>query len=169
MIVLRTVPETGRRFAFCTEILRAEGGLRLTPSSGQDGIVLPGGRPMDMEETELPARRATAPRAGVMQRRRVVARLWLTAEKQVDEVESRLSALREDPQALERDAKTLAIIARTVRDLVAIDGEVPASRMAEKRNEASLASSARAFGDFRRELAERLEQLRLERAGAEAP
>ncbi len=45
-------------------------------------------------------------------RRRVVARLWRTAERQVAEIEQRLSSA-DDPQMLERDAKTLAIIART--------------------------------------------------------
>ncbi len=104
-------------------------------------------------------------RPGITRRRRIVSRLWQTAEKQVDEVENRLAALREDPQALEREAKTLAIIARTVRDLVAIDDEAGASRAAEKRNDNAHLTPARALAEFRRELAERLEQLRHDGAG----
>jgi len=87
----------------------------------------------------------------------------------VDEVENRLAALRDDPQAMEREAKTLAIIARTVRDLVAIDDEAGVSRLAEDRNESDNAAPARALAEFRRELAERLEQLRHERAGPGTP
>ncbi len=87
----------------------------------------------------------------------------------MDEVENRLAALRDDPQAMEREAKTLAIIARTVRDLVAIDDEAGVSRLAENRNESDNAAPARALAEFRRELAERLEQLRHERAGPGAP
>ncbi|MCU0817905.1 MAG: hypothetical protein MUF11_01175 [Beijerinckiaceae bacterium] len=113
-----------------------------------------------------PVSSPTTRRPGITRRRRIVSRLWQTAEKQVDEVESRLAAQREDPQALERDAKTLAIIARTIRDLVAIDDEAIASKAAEKQNHASLATPARALAEFRRELAERLEQLRLQDEGA---
>ena len=108
-------------------------------------------------------------RPGLVRRRRIVSRLWQTAEKQVDEVENRLAALRDDPQAMEREAKTLAIIARTVRDLVAIDEQAEPSRPAEKRNDVAIDQSARVLAEFRRELAERLEQLRHERAGPGAP
>ena len=99
-------------------------------------------------------------------RKRLVARLWVTAEKQVDEIEARLSTLGDDPQALEREAKTLAIIARTVRDLVAIDAETQVNnKAAPQRDDAP----ARSIDDFRNELALKLDQLRAERGGREAP
>lgn len=99
-------------------------------------------------------------------RKRLVARLWVTAEKQVDEIEARLSMLGDDPQALEREAKTLAIIARTVRDLVAIDAETQVNnKAAPQRDDAP----ARSIDDFRNELALKLDQLRAERGGREAP
>lgn len=97
-------------------------------------------------------------------RKRLVHRLWKTAEQQVAQVENRLRVLSDDPQALEREAKTLAIIARTVRDLVAIDDETGTT---ETRDDARLAASPLAIEDFRRELALKLEQLRGEGAGRE--
>jgi hypothetical protein len=58
--------------------------------------------------------------------RTVVARLWRTAERQVREIEDRLMRLEAGEDASprmgdatqgERDAKTLAILAKTIRDL----------------------------------------------------
>ncbi|PPD14966.1 MAG: hypothetical protein CTY25_09260 [Methylobacterium sp.] len=161
MIVLRPVLATGRRLAFCTEIIRVEGGLRFAPDPQQDGPVLREGSRMNASHPSLSSIPGAVRRPGLARRRRIVSRLWQTAEKQVHEVENRLAALREDPHALEREAKTLAIIARTVRDLVAIDEEAGGSRVAEKRNDAGIDPSARAIDQFRRELAERLEQLRV--------
>lgn len=96
-------------------------------------------------------------------RKRLVRRLWNTAEQQVVQVENRLKSLGDDPMALEREAKTLAIIARTVRDLVAIDGDTGAQ---ETRDEPQLGPSVLAIEDFRRELALKLEQLRGEGTGS---
>lgn len=118
-----------------------------------------------------PTRRA-APRS------RVVARLWHTAEKQVAEIEARLAS-GGDPAALERDAKTFAIIARTVRDLVAIDAEAKAAAKEKTRAHAAKEDQAAETGEdgdfgardierFRAELARRLAALRSE-GGAEAP
>ncbi|WP_150288089.1 hypothetical protein [Rhabdaerophilum calidifontis] len=118
-------------------------------------------------------------------RRRLVARLWRTAERQVAEIETRLQAAETDPAHLERDAKTLAILARTVRDLVALEVEAaeaaaPAPRRSrliadsrmpargEAGDSTDDAGEARNLEDFRAELARRLDQLRRERPG-EAP
>lgn len=169
MIVLRPVAATGRHFAFCTEIIRADGAPCFAPDAEQDGAVPCGGNRMNSNGSHAPSTASRGKRPGHARRRRIVSRLWQTAEKQVDEVENRLAALRDDPQAMEREAKTLAIIARTVRDLVAIDDEAGVSRLAEDRNESDNAAPARALAEFRRELAERLEQLRHERAGPGAP
>lgn len=107
-------------------------------------------------------------------RSRVVARLWHTAEKQVAEIEARLAA-GGDAAALERDAKTVAIIARTVRDLVAIDAEAKAAAKEKTRPHAAKDESAghgaqtqagdfgaRDIEHFRAELARRLAALRAE-------
>jgi hypothetical protein len=122
-------------------------------------------------------------------RKRVVSRLWRTAERQVTEIETRMAGIGDDPLALERDAKTLAIIAKTVRDLVTIDGEAseqanrnrvkehaPAHGSKSARTDPLFATETDAgeFGPrdiegFRTELARRLDDLRRERAGDKAP
>ncbi|OYU49032.1 MAG: hypothetical protein CFE31_06515 [Rhizobiales bacterium PAR1] len=115
-------------------------------------------------------------------RRRVVSRLWRTAERQVAEIETRMAGASDDPLALERDAKTLAIIAKTIRDLVAIDGEASEFNSRTKAKEqatygakAHLLAAAdsgdlgpRDIEGFRAELARRLDELRGERAGSAA-
>lgn len=121
--------------------------------------------------------KAGTPRAP--SRRQVIARLWRSAERQVAEIESRMARLDDDQQALEREAKTLAIIAKTVRDLVAIDGEaaiVPRSRVKGANSSNGRTVSREDDGDdradgvrdidaFRAELARRLDELRREGEG----
>jgi hypothetical protein len=121
--------------------------------------------------------KAAKARGGPVPRQRVVARLWRTAERQVGEVEARLAALEGDPQALEREAKTLAIIARTIRDLVAIDLDGKPAKRGRRKEQAQDHGFTSAPGDdpardidaFRAELARRLDELRRERGGDAAP
>lgn len=88
----------------------------------------------------------------------LIARLWSTAERQVAEIETRLTEAGGDPASLERDAKTLSVLARTVRDLVALDA-------AEKKETTADADEIpKNMDDFRRALAEKLAELgKLER------
>lgn len=88
----------------------------------------------------------------------LIARLWSTAERQVAEIETRLIEAGGDPAMLERDAKTLSVLARTVRDLVALD-------IAEKKETRADADEIPTdIDDFRRALAEKLAELgKLER------
>jgi hypothetical protein len=105
----------------------------------------------------------------VVPRRRVISQLWRMAERQVNAVEQRLVTLNDEPQALEREAKTLGIIARTVRDLLAIDEEKAKAKSGGKGESSNDSHPApMSIPEFRRELAEKLEQLRLERSGADA-
>ena len=133
--------------------------------------------------------RAKETRHPAFSRKRVVSRLWRTAERQVAEIETRMAGLGDDPQALERDAKILAIIAKTVRDLVALDGEALNAHGRSKSKEQAPAHGSKSaqtdplltaepdaaeFGprdieQFRTELARRLDELRRERAGGETP
>lgn len=141
----------------------------------------------DDRSEQLPAGVATKKprRRPLFSRQRVVTKLWRTAERQVAEIETRIAGLDGDPAALERDAKTLAIIAKTVRDLVALDGEaasLPDRNTMKERAEShgsrpakTDAASLEAHGDtefgprdiagFRAELARRLDELRQEREG----
>lgn len=125
--------------------------------------------------SKTPASKTPASKAP---RARVVARLWRTAERQVSEIEARLASLDGEPQALEREAKTLAIIAKTVRDLVAIDAEAREARNCPTCTEQDRTHGARKsrpiqaeddedpgpqdLEGFRAELARRLDQLRSE-------
>ena len=91
-------------------------------------------------------------------RARLVTRLWTTAERQVAEVELRLKAIDDDPIALEREAKTLAIITRTVRDLVAIDAErKPTAK--DRTKDVENGADPRSLDEFRASLAARLAEL----------
>ncbi len=63
---------------------------------------------------------APAPAAA---RRRLVARIWAAADAQMADVERRMRAAGEGGTD-ERDARITAVLVRTVRDLVALDGEL---------------------------------------------
>src|SRR6188474_839186 len=66
-------------------------------------------------------------RAGVRVRHRkgsraaLVARMWRTAERQVEEIEDRLAVAGLEIAERESNARTLAIVAKTLRELVAVD------------------------------------------------
>ena len=90
-------------------------------------------------------------------RRTLVTRLWRTAERQVADIETRLIEAGGDPATLERDAKTLAVLARTVRDLVAIDAEQKRGAKADRNDDEK--EAPRDFDQFRTELSETLHRL----------
>lgn len=93
----------------------------------------------------------------------LIARLWRTAERQVAEIESRLVAAGGDPASLERDAKTLSVLARTVRDLVALDNDSGQGTRTDKTDDE--AEIPRDIDAFRRELAQKLAELGALEAG----
>lgn len=203
MAIMLHPPERGR-FPLCTGIIEMSG---VCESAGPFFLARPaGGAKSDASRVansegclmtsqrndDSPAGNATEDRKtrkGTFSRKRVVTRLWHTAERQVAEIETRMAAVSGDPLALERDAKTLAVIAKTVRDLVALDGEAlslsgrtktkeqaPAHGSKSAHTDPLLAIEAGAseFGPrdiegFRAELARRLDELRRERTGGEAP
>ena len=72
------------------------------------------------ERSFEPAEPSPATPAG---RRRLVARIWAAADAQMADVERRMRAAGEGG-ADERDARITAVLVRTVRDLVALDGEL---------------------------------------------
>jgi hypothetical protein len=167
MTVTLALPD-GLRVPFCTAIVLQSRacGAGAGPHDFSRGVCS-----MTTKTRTTSATRRTAQRPPA--RRRVVARLWHTAERQVAEIEARLEQ-GGDAAALERDAKTFAIIARTVRDLVALDAEAEA-RMTTKEKRSAHASAepedaatpedfgTRDIEQFRAELARRLDALRAER------
>ena len=51
----------------------------------------------------------------------LVGRLWRTAEAQVRDIEERLARHQQQPDERERDARTLAVLVKTMRELSALD------------------------------------------------
>ncbi|MFG1424417.1 helix-turn-helix domain-containing protein [Roseixanthobacter liquoris] len=118
-------------------------------------------------------------------RRAFLARLWHAAERQMDEIDARIAALdaadasparpgARGPGARdsEKDAKALAVLARVVRELGALDGEGAAGKASAAAKSGAAAPSeeglrGRNLDTFRRELARRLDRLREGGDGAE--
>jgi hypothetical protein len=72
--------------------------------------------------TPIPRRRAGArQRPRVVSRKALVARLWRAADRQVAEIEERLKAVGLEVSESESNARTLAIVAKTLREISAID------------------------------------------------
>lgn len=159
------------RFPFCSAIVRSEpaAGARTRTDAARPKSL--GKRDMTSGiaegRTQGTGTASQLPR-GRTSRRRLVSRIWQTAERQVAEIESRLAGLRDDPQALERDAKILAIVTRTVRDIVALDQEAGGLTQRARTDEARAEPDAKPLAEFRDELARQLDQLRRERAGESA-
>ena len=125
-------------------------------------------KPAARRVTLAPGTRSASPARG-----HLLSRLWRAAERQLDEIEQRLAAAV-PPEAdapagpprpaadAEKDARALAVLARTLRELSALEAEAHKSRKVKAEDDA-----VRDLDTFRRELARRLERLRADGAGAE--
>jgi hypothetical protein len=71
--------------------------------------------------------------AGALPRRKLVARLWRAVEAEITALEARLGGLSPDDPAREEGAKQLGLLAKLVRDLVALDQQ-PMINAAGTRN-----------------------------------
>ena len=99
--------------------------------------------------------------AGVRVRQRMgsraalVARMWRTAERQVEEIEDRLKSAGLELAERESNARTLAIVAKTLRELSAFDeARKPRGRRAPDDDHDEL---PRNVDELRRSLAQKLE------------
>lgn len=110
----------------------------------------------DSEAGEAPA--APKPKAVPVNQKRVVSQLWRAAKRQLDAHEEHLSDMPKGAAASEADAKALATLARTVRELVAID-EPAAGRKDKQTDELSAADGLRHVAQLRQDLARRLQAL----------
>ena len=107
-----------------------------------------------------PRKRRTASTARVRKlsgdRAALVKRMWRAADTQVREIENRL--LRDAPEPLERerDARVLAVLAKTLRELSALD-----ETREDKQTVTPVDDDAvpRDMGELRRSLARKLEAL----------
>ncbi len=106
----------------------------------------------------------------------LLRRLWLNADHQVAEIERRLAAAPPDVPP-ERETRTLAVLARIVRELSAAEAVSDATRSrrararaeAARRREADDDGQPRTLEQLREELGRRLEQLRSARSAGGAP
>jgi hypothetical protein len=114
----------------------------------------------------LPRRQAKPPRrprTPVANRKVLVARLWRSATKQVHEVEERLARADQAPPERERDTRVLAVLAKTLRELTALD-QAQTNKTAKKdppRDDDD--AVPRDLDELRRELARRVDLLRQRR------
>uniref|UniRef100_A0A9E7ZL36 Uncharacterized protein n=1 Tax=Bosea sp. NBC_00436 TaxID=2969620 RepID=A0A9E7ZL36_9HYPH len=97
-------------------------------------------------------------------RKAVVGQLWRAAKRQIDTHEEHLADLPKGTSASEADAKALAVLARTVRELVAIE-EPPTTRKDKRSDDPSAADDLRYVAQLRQDLARRLEALAAQDAG----
>ena len=91
-------------------------------------------------------------------RDRLIRRMWRTAEAQVRDIETRLLAFKSPPDERERDARLLAVLARTLRELAAVDDSARKSKTG-KQDADDDESAPGNLDDLRRELSQRLGQL----------
>lgn len=160
-ICARTGLSTGSAYHWIDREVAADGSVTLRPSGRRAGPARPA-LPM------RPTSPAPPPRA------RLLARLWRAAERQVEEIETRMHAASAPPGAAprpaaeaEKDARALALIARTLRELVAAEDDASGTRDGAPTNSVPPGAedgddSGRDLDDFRRELARRLERMRAE-------
>ncbi|MEW6451176.1 MAG: hypothetical protein AB1490_11030 [Pseudomonadota bacterium] len=88
----------------------------------------------------------------------LVARLWRTAERQVREIETRLDADAQEPEERERDARVLAVLVKTLRELQAFD-DAKGKRKSKEKAAQEPVSDDRDIDEFRRDLARKIDQL----------
>ena len=107
------------------------------------------------------------PRRVAISRKAVVGQLWRAAKRQIDTHEEHLADLPKGTTASEADAKALAVLARTVRELVAIE-EPQAARKDKHTDEPSAVDDLRHVAQLRQDLARRLESLAAQSPGEAA-
>ncbi len=95
-------------------------------------------------------------------RESLIARLWGAAERQVRDIETRLAMTGQPSSDRERDARTLAVLVRTLRELSQFD----AAREPPCEDDDL---GPRDIDEFRRDLARRMDALVRGRAGRRIP
>jgi hypothetical protein len=91
----------------------------------------------------------------------LVTRMWKTAERQVEEIEKRLKAAGLELAERESNARTLATVAKTLRELSAFDeaSKPGKSKKPTPDDDSDDDPVPRDINDFRRELARRIDAL----------
>lgn len=110
------------------------------------------------DDAPLPAVPAAKPARVSVSRKALVNRLWRAARRQLDAHEAHLDGLPDGNAASESEAKALATLARTVRELIALDASTT-TRQGRTTDDADPSDGPRYAAELRRELARRLEAL----------
>ena len=122
---------------------------------------------MSNEDDDAPALPAAPARRLPVARKAVIGKLWRAAKRQLEAHEAHLDELPKGAAASESDAKALATLARTVRELVALEAST-VSQGGKATDDLSPAAGLRHVAELRKELARRLEVLAAEEAGSAA-
>jgi hypothetical protein len=122
---------------------------------------------MSDEDDDAPALPVAKGRRMPPSRKAVVDKLWRAAKRQLAAHEAHLAELPKGATASESDAKALATLARTVRELLALEAATT-SQGAKAADDADPAAGLRHAAELRAELARRMERLIAEDAGAAA-
>lgn len=112
----------------------------------------------DEDETTPQLAAESKSKRKTISRKAVVGQLWRAAKRQIDTHEEHLADLPKGATASEADAKALAVLARTVRELVAIE-DPSATRKDKRTDDPSAADDLRHVAQLRQDLARRLEAL----------
>ena len=86
----------------------------------------------------------------------LVKRMWRAADAQVQEIENRLLQESQEPLERERDARVLSVLAKTLRELSALDETKQRKQTAAPADDDSV---PRDIDELRRSLARKLEAL----------
>lgn len=121
----------------------------------------------DETDETAPVRPAAKRKPAHRGRKAVISKLWKAAQTQLEAHEAHLADLPAGTAASETDAKTLATLARTVRELVALDAA--AGEGGKSEDEPSPAEGLRRVDELRRELARRMERLIADHADEAVP
>lgn len=122
----------------------------------------------DESDESAPARPAAKRKPAPRGRKAVIGKLWKAAQTQLEAHEAHLAELPAGTAASEVDAKTLATLARTVRELVALD-TAAAGEGGKSEDDPSPAEGLRRVDELRRELARRMERLIAAHTGEVVP
>ncbi len=113
---------------------------------------------MSEEDDDAPALPAAKRRRVPAGRKATVDKLWRAARRQIAAHETHLDGLPQGAPTSEGDAKALATLARTVRELLALDAAT-ARDGDQLDDDRSAAAGLRHVAELRRELARRMERL----------
>ena len=111
---------------------------------------------MTDDDDDAPALPVAKARRLSVGRKAVVTKLWRAAQRQLDAHEARLDEQPKGAATSEADAKALAVLARTVRELVALEATTK-GREDKADDDLSPAAGLRHVAELRKELARRLE------------